>query len=139
MDYYLLLAACSSVFIHYIRREKWAMLRRFYQNELIEAGCERILTSGQQLSAPDGIDLIAQLNTKANHRIIIMPGSGVRKENIKMLADKTGCTEFHSSLRGKEKSKMEFIHSAFRDSEESCMNHAVEPDEVRALRAALDN
>ena len=107
--------------------------------QLIEAGCERILTSGQQLSAPDGIDLIAQLNTKANHRIIIMPGSGVRKENIKMLADKTGCTEFHSSLRGKEKSKMEFIHSAFRDSEESCMNHAVEPDEVRALRAALDN
>ena len=107
--------------------------------QLIEAGCERILTSGQQPSAPDGIDLIAQLNTKANHRIIIMPGSGVRKENIKMLADKTGCTEFHSSLRGKEKSKMEFIHPAFKNSEESCMNNAVKPDEVRALRAALDN
>jgi len=40
VDYYLVPAACSSVFIHYIRREKWAMLRRFYQNELIEAGCD---------------------------------------------------------------------------------------------------
>ena len=107
--------------------------------QLIKAGCERILTSGQQPSAPEGIDLIAQLNTKANHRIIIMPGSGVRKENIKMLAEKTGCTEFHSSLRGKEKSKMEFIHAAFKDSGESCMNNAVNPDEVRALRVALNN
>ena len=107
--------------------------------QLIVVGCERILTSGQQPSAPDGIDLIAQLNMKAEHRIIIMPGSGVRKENIKMLADKTGCTEFHSSLRGKEKSKMEFIHPAFENSEESFMNNAIKPEEVSALRAALNN
>jgi copper homeostasis protein len=66
-----------------------------------------------------------------------MPGSGVRKENIKMLAEKTGCTEFHSSLRSKTKSKMEFIHPGFQNSEESYMNNAVEPDEVRALRNAL--
>lgn len=106
---------------------------------LIEAGCERILTSGQQPSAPDGIDLIAQLNIKADHRIIIMPGSGVRKENIKMLADKTACTEFHSSLRGKEKSKMEFIHPAFENSDESYRNNAINPEEVSALRAALNS
>jgi|SRR5687768_6255561 len=107
--------------------------------QLIEAGCERILTSGQQPSAPDGIDLIAQLNIKADHRIIIMPGSGVRKENIKILADKTGCTEFHSSLRGKEKSKMQFIHQAFENSEESYMNNAIRQEEVSALRAALNS
>lgn len=106
---------------------------------LIEAGCERILTSGQQTSAPDGIDLIAQLNLKADHRIIIMPGSGVRKENIKMIADKTGCTEFHSSLRNKEKSKMEFIHPAFENSEESYMNNSIRAEEVSALRTALSN
>lgn len=106
-------------------------------DQLIEIGCERILTSGQQPSVVAGVELVAELNKTANERIIIMPGSGVRKENIKMLAAKTGCTEFHSSLRGKEKSKMDFVHEAFKDSEESCMNNAIDSDEVRAIRCKL--
>jgi copper homeostasis protein len=105
--------------------------------QLVEIGCERILTSGQQPAAPGGIDLIKELNQRGADRIIIMPGSGVRKENIKMLAEKTGCSEFHSSLRGKVKSNMEFIHPAFEDSAESYMNNAISPDEVRALRNSL--
>ena len=105
--------------------------------QLIEIGCERILTSGQQTSVVEGIELVTELQKKADERITIMPGSGVRKENIKMLAEKTGCVEFHSSLRGKESSKMEFIHPAFKDSVESYSNNAISPDEVRALRNAL--
>lgn len=105
--------------------------------ELIEIGCERILTSGQMPSVVDGVDLVAALNKKADERIIIMPGSGVRKENIKMLAEKTGCVEFHSSLRGKAKSLMQFIHPGFINSEESYMNNEISPDEVRALRNSL--
>lgn len=105
--------------------------------QLIEIGCERILTSGQQPSVVDGVELVAELNKKADDRIIIMPGSGVRKENIKMLAEKTGCVEFHSSLRGKERSKMGFVHEAFKDSGESYMNNSIECDEVRLLRNAL--
>ena len=105
--------------------------------QLIQIGCERILTSGQQAIAPDGIELIGQLNKKADHRIIIMPGSGVRKENIKMLAEISGCSEFHSSLRGKAKGNMEFIHPAFANSEESYLNNSIDPNEVIALRNAL--
>jgi copper homeostasis protein len=105
--------------------------------QLIEMGCERILTSGQQPAAPDGIELIAELNKAADHRIIIMPGSGVRKENIKMLAERTGCIEFHSSLRGKINSRMEFIHPSFADSAESYMNNSIDPEEVKNLRNAL--
>ena len=106
--------------------------------ELIEIGCQRILTSGQKPTVSEGVDLIAALNRKADDRIVIMPGSGVRKENIKMLADKTGCVEFHSSLRGKAKSPMQFIHPAFANSEESYSNNEISPDEVRALRNALN-
>jgi copper homeostasis protein len=105
--------------------------------QLIEIGCERILTSGQKPNANDGTELIAQLNSKANGRIIIMPGSGVRKENVKLLAKQTGCLEFHSSLRERIKSTMEFVHSAFSGSEESYMNNAVDVNEVKALRNAL--
>ena len=104
--------------------------------QLIEAGCERILTSGQKPMAPEGVELIAELQRTGGHHIIIMPGSGVRKENIHQLAMKTGCVEFHSSLRGKQKSSMEFIHPNFR-SEESTVNNAINPEDVRALRNAL--
>ena len=105
--------------------------------QLIQIGCERILTSGQQPAAPDGVELIAQLNTAADDRVIIMPGSGVRKDNIKMLAEKTECVEFHSSLRHKAGSKMEFIHPAFAISGESYMNNSIDPNEVRLLRDTL--
>ena len=66
-----------------------------------------------------------------------MPGSGVRKENIKELAQKTGATEFHSSLKSLSKSQMEFIHPAFAGLEDEYVIVAVEPGEVRALRTAL--
>lgn len=105
--------------------------------ELIQIGCTRILTSGQQPGAAQGQDLIAQLIKAAGERIIIMPGSGVRKDNIKELAQKTGAVEFHSSLRGKQKSRMEFIHPAFAGSEESYTNPAIDAEEVKALRGAL--
>lgn len=105
--------------------------------QLIEIGCARILTSGQKPSAADAVELIAELNNKADGRIIIMPGSGVRKENIKMIAQKTGCKEFHSSLRGRIKSKMQYIHPAFKNSEESYMNNAIDSKEVRELREVL--
>ncbi len=105
--------------------------------QLIQTGCERILTSGQKPAAHEAMELIAQLNTAADDRIIIMPGSGVRKENIRMLAEKTGCVEFHSSLRGKAKTAMDFIHPAFTDSEESYMNNAIDVSEVIAFRKAL--
>lgn len=106
--------------------------------QLVETGCERILTSGQLPTVTDGADQIAALNKQADERIIIMPGSGLRKENIKWLAEKTGCHEFHSSLRGKTTSLMEFIHPGFAGSAESYMNNAIDPEEVRALRAALE-
>jgi copper homeostasis protein len=105
--------------------------------QLIQAGCERILTSGQRPSVVEGVELISELNKRADHRIIIMPGSGVRKENIKMLAEKTGCIEFHSSLRSKVNSKMKFIHPGFENSEESYLNNAINPEEVRALKYTL--
>lgn len=105
--------------------------------QLIEIGCERILTSGQQKTAPEGVQLIAELNKKANGRIIIMPGSGVRASNVKQLAETTGCIEFHSSLRELVKTPMEFITPAFaKDAENN--HYSVNAAAVRELRSLLD-
>jgi copper homeostasis protein len=105
--------------------------------QLVALGCERILTSGQQPTVLEGLAMLIQLNQTANNRIIIMPGSGLRADNIKILAEQTGCTEFHSSLRAKEKSKMDFMHPAFVNSAESYMNNSIDANEVRKLRNAL--
>jgi copper homeostasis protein len=105
--------------------------------ELIAIGCQRILTSGQQPTATAGIDMIRKLVKAADSRIIIMPGSGVRKENIKQLADETGATEFHSSVKTKQKSGMEFVHPAFASSEESYTHPGLAASDVKDLRITL--
>lgn len=105
--------------------------------ELIALGCSRILTSGQQPTAPQGVDLIVQLLKVSANRIVVMPGSGVRKENIKALAEKTGAVEFHASLRRNRKTGMDFIHPAFANDAESYVNPFVDAEEVSALRKAV--
>jgi copper homeostasis protein len=107
--------------------------------QLIALGCSRILTSGQQPTAPAGADLIAELVKKAEDRIIIMPGSGVRKENIAELAQRTGAVEFHSSLRTKVESRMQYRHPSFASSPESYSHYSVLADEVKAFKNAFSN
>ncbi len=105
--------------------------------EIIEMGCERILTSGQQLQAPDGVELIRQLNEMAAGRIIIMPGSGVRPDNVAQLAAQTGCAEFHASLRTKEKSRMEFVQPAFAGDADSYEQPGLAAQAIGEMRRAL--
>lgn len=107
--------------------------------KLVQAGCERILTSGQQPLATDGIDLLARLQEAAAGRITILVGSGVRPDTAVALAAGTGCTEFHASLRGKTRSAMEFIHPAFATDPESYTNNDIDPEEVKALKRVLQD
>ena len=65
--------------------------------QMIDAGCKRILTSGQQPSAEQGIPLLHELNKQADGRIIIMPGGGVNEKNARLILDQTGCMEIHGS------------------------------------------
>ena len=65
--------------------------------QIIEAGCKRILTSGQQPTAEQGIPLLHKLNKQADGRIIIMPGGGVNEKNARLILDQTGCIEIHGS------------------------------------------
>jgi copper homeostasis protein len=67
--------------------------------EIIETGCQRILTSGQRTTALEGESLIKELIRKAENRICVMPGSGIRASNIMELARTTGASEFHTSAR----------------------------------------
>jgi copper homeostasis protein len=72
---------------------------------LIKAGVSRILTSGGMSDAEKGIDMLKKLNEKSERKIIIMPGGGITPENIKKIADETGCHEFHFSAKNVIKAK----------------------------------
>jgi copper homeostasis protein len=62
---------------------------------LIGLGVDRVLTSGQERSVPEGRDLIRELVEVANRRISIMPGGGLREENIREMVRATGVREVH--------------------------------------------
>jgi copper homeostasis protein len=84
--------------------------------DIIDMGCERILTSGQQPTAIQGAALIRELITQADGRIIIMPGSGVRSANIRELAAQTTASEFHSSARMDIPSPMQFTNEQMHEA-----------------------
>ena len=67
--------------------------------QIIELGCHRILTSGQEATAEKGIPLLKELVELAGERIIIMPGCGINPKNIRKIAEETGACEFHFSGR----------------------------------------
>lgn len=74
--------------------------------QIIELGCSRILTSGQESDAFKGIPLLKELVKQADGRIIIMPGCGVNPNNIRQIAEETGTSEFHFSGRSTYESGM---------------------------------
>ncbi|TDW97529.1 copper homeostasis protein CutC [Dinghuibacter silviterrae] len=104
--------------------------------DIIAIGCERILTSGLRPTAPEGAALIHTLVTKAGDRIKIMPGSGVRAENLVALQATTGAREFHTSARVPMPSLMQYVNPQMQ---EQLTLVAVHSEEVRQMRTLLDD
>jgi copper homeostasis protein len=83
--------------------------------ELIDCGCERILTSGQKGAASDAAGILKQLVQQAAERITIMPGAGVKSSNIAALKAACGATEFHASARTVLPNPLTFINTSVSD------------------------
>lgn len=77
-------------------------------DQIVELGFDRILTSGGASTAILGAERIAELIARFGDRVVIMPGCGVREDNIRWLAQKTGAVEFHSSAQIEVDSVMEY-------------------------------
>jgi len=69
---------------------------------------DTILTSGQAAKAPDGLEVLAQLQKQAAGRIHIMAGSGVNPSNIRTIHEATGITHYHFSAKRSEPGPMLF-------------------------------
>lgn len=64
---------------------------------VIDCGFKAVLTSGQGENVMTGIDVLQTFVEKANGRIVVMPGGGLRSTNIEKLDQKVNATYYHSS------------------------------------------
>jgi len=104
--------------------------------DVISVGCERILTSGLRPTAIEGAETIAALIKQADGRIIIMPGSGVRANNVIEIAGKTAAVEFHTSARIVAQSKMEYKNEPMMEDLRSV---GVDVPEIKEIVTSLNS
>lgn len=67
--------------------------------DLIECKVDRVLTSGLQSKAIEGLDTIKHLVNKYGKHIEILAGSGVNDTNAIEIFEKTGVNQIHSSCK----------------------------------------
>ncbi len=77
---------------------------------LIELGVDRILTTGQEASTLEGLDLIVELVRRAGERVIVMPGipGGISERNLRRILDATGIREMHTYVGAAVESGMRY-------------------------------
>ncbi len=118
----------------------WAPQMEEALEQVIEAGADRILTSGGAQTAILGVNCIARMVAKADRRIGVMVCGTVRKENIGEIARRTNAFEFHASLRKPASSPVSYRNELLSLSEpgvDEFARYAVAAEDVRALRDAL--
>ena len=110
---------------------------------LIELGVNRVLTSGQESSVLEGVEMITELVDRAGERIIIMPGGGVTERNFKKIVETGGVKEIHFVAPATRESPMAyrnpncFMGGELRPPEFSLT--VTDPDRVSAfVRAAQE-
>lgn len=110
--------------------------------DCIELGFDRILTSGHQLQAIRGVDLIRELIQQAAGRIAIMPGSGVNEDTVGEIISKTGAQEVHFSAMAHEPSKMVYKNPAITgmgsDEGSEYMLRTVDPERVKRIKSLAE-
>jgi copper homeostasis protein len=86
------------------------MVRDPYQalETLIDLDVNRVLTSGQESSVLEGLDLITALIQRAGDRIIVMPGGGITQRNFQRIVAACGAREIHVLAPGIRESPMAY-------------------------------
>lgn len=108
---------------------------------IYEVGIRRILSSGARNTVDEGLEMLAELVSKAGQGLHIMAGSGVKLHNLEALYG-AGIREFHSSASAIRPSPMQYRNPHIRMGKEGQTDeYAVSvADEalVREMRRRLD-
>jgi copper homeostasis protein len=100
--------------------------------DVITAGAHRVLTSGGQGDVVAGATALSALVHQANHRIDVAIGGGLRLQNAASLAQLTGATHFHGSLRRK-RSNNDPDAEPIDESSQTSVDSVVDVESIRAI------
>ena len=67
--------------------------------QLIDCGVDRILTSGLQPTAMQGVSVLEKLQSEFGNQIELLAGSGINANNIRTLKEQAGIHQFHGSCK----------------------------------------
>ncbi len=103
--------------------------------DVIAAGCHRVLTSGGARDVLLGADSIARLVGQAGERIAVAVGGGLRLLNAAEVASRTGARHFHGSLRNPVASPMLYAGPGMLEDEclSSSTRMVVDSNDVRRM------
>ncbi|MDH5598398.1 MAG: copper homeostasis protein CutC [Cyclobacteriaceae bacterium] len=102
-------------------------------NRLIDLGVDRVLTSGGESTAFEGMKQIKRIADIAGKSLIVLPGAGINVKNVKELINYTGVNEVHISGK-KTVSPPEYFSSRMFNSED----YVTDKEIVREVRKILD-
>jgi copper homeostasis protein len=103
--------------------------------DIVAAGCGRVLTSGGQRDVVAGAAKLASLVEQAGDRIDIAVGGGLRTSNAASVAQATGARHFHGSLRSAQPVFLRERSGILNESSQSRL--IVRPDDLRAMMREL--
>jgi copper homeostasis protein len=108
---------------------------------VICAGARRILTSGGAAKATEGTETIARIVDAAGERIGVIVGGGLNARTAVPIAQATGASEFHASLRNAVPSPVQYQRDAVHmgEADREYVRWATREEDVRALALALQH
>lgn len=107
---------------------------------VIETGARRVLTSGGCSSALQGLGGIAHMQALADNRIRVMAGGGISAKTVARIAQATGVTEFHASLRTHWPSPVRYRREQVPlgdAAHREYLRYGIREEDIRALAAEL--
>ena len=110
--------------------------------QLIDLGVTRVLTSGRAASAAQGVEEIARTVEQATGRIVVMPGGGIKQDNVAEIARRTGAEEIHVYItqvaQDTSAAKNPEVRFGVHPPENEVEYRAVDARGVRRIRELLD-
>jgi copper homeostasis protein len=102
---------------------------------ITDLGFKRILSSGGQITAEEGIEILRKMQKEFGKYIHIMPGSGITSKNAVSILRDTGCTNIHATCKVTVPSKKGTINPIFAENDTETFS---ELTEIRNLIEAIE-
>jgi copper homeostasis protein len=102
---------------------------------ITDLGFERILSSGGQITAEEGIEILRKMQKEFGKHIHIMPGSGITSKNAISILRDTGCSSSHATCKVTGPSKKGTTNPIFAENDTETFS---ELTEIRNLIEAIE-